>query len=79
MCLTPQTTIHGNNHKNFDFTRHNVKNHLHDLELTTLDSCTYIDYQEFEALEYTPSSLSVLQLNIRRLINKQSELNKILT
>ena len=43
-----------------------------------IDNCTYLDRTEYESLPIHDTNLTVLQPNIRGLINKQSEFSKIL-
>ena len=43
-----------------------------------VDNCSYISYEKLCSTDHTNDSLSILQLNMRGLINKQSDLNKLL-
>ena len=43
-----------------------------------IDNCDYLDNDELKDIKITKNDLSILQLNIRGLINKQIELSKIL-
>ena len=42
------------------------------------DNCAYIKYEDYLSTHTRPQDLNLLQLNIRGLINKQSELNTLL-
>ena len=79
MCITLKVTTHGNGITWFDYSRENVKNlPLSDLNLHHLNDCVYLDPTELDDIEASPSDLTVLQLNVRGLINKQSDLTKIM-
>ena len=79
MCITLKATTHGNEITWFDYSRKNVKNlPLSDLNLDHLDDCVYLDPTELNDIQASPSDLTVLQLNVRGLINKQSDLTKIM-
>ena len=72
MCITPKATTRGNGITWFDYSRENVKNlPLSDLNLDNLDDCVYLDPTELNDIEASPGDLTVLQLNVRGLINKQ--------
>ena len=43
-----------------------------------VDNCSYISCEELHNVDITNDTLSILQLNMRGLINKQSDLNKLL-
>ena len=47
-------------------------------DLSTIDNCICVDCSEYDAIPIHPSKLTVMQLNIRGLINKQSELIKLM-
>ena len=79
MCITPKATTHGNGITWFDYSRENIKNlPVSDLNLDHLDDCVYLDPTKLNDIEASPGDLTVLQLNVRGLINKQSDLTKIL-
>ena len=78
MCLTPKITTHGNGIPNIDDHYIMSKNALTDFDLSSLDNCSYLDMEEYASLPIKANDLTVLQLNICGLINKQAELNKIL-
>ena len=79
MCITPKATTRGNGITRFDYSRENVKYlPLSDLNLDNPDDCIYLDLTELDDLHTSLSNLSVLQLNVRGLINKQSDLTNIL-
>ena len=79
MCITPQITTSGNAMTRFDFKGQAVSNSLTDLDLSAVNSCTYLTNKEYLNFKNDKSCLITLHLNVRGLINKQSELNKILT
>ena len=79
MCITPKATTCGNGITQFDYSRENVKYlPVNDLNLDNPDDCVYLDSTELDAMQTSLSDLSVLQLNVRGLINKQSDLTNIL-
>ena len=78
MCLTPKITTRGNGIPNIDNHYIMFKNVLTDFGLSSLDNCSYLDMEEYTSLPIKANDLTVLQLNISGLINKQAELNKIL-
>ena len=79
MCLTLKITTHGNGIPNIDSNDIFFKNSLTDLDLSSLDNCVYLDMEEYDKTTLKTDDLNVLQLNVCGLINKQAELNKILT
>ena len=79
MCLTPKITTHGNGIPNIDSNNVFFKNLLTDLDLSLLDNCVYLDMEEYDKTTLKTDDLNILQLNVCGLINKQAELNKILT
>ena len=79
MCITPKSTTCGNSITRFHYSRENMKTlPLSDLNLDTLDDCVYLEPTELDEIQMIPSDLTVLQLNVRGLINKQSDLTKIM-
>ena len=79
MCLTLKITTHGNRIPNIDSNDIFFKHLLTDLDLLSLDNCVYLDMEEYDKTTLKTDDLNVLQLNVCGLINKQAELNKILT
>ena len=79
MCLTPRITTRGNEITRFDFDITATSSSISELDLDMMKDCVYIDHIEYSELEKNEGCLSILQLNVRGLINKQSELNKTLT
>ena len=82
VCLTPKITTSGNRILNIDnqyvMPKYRLKNPLTNFDLSSLDNCSYLDMEEYNNTTFKSNDLNVLQLNIRSLINKQAELNKIL-
>ena len=58
-------------------TEYSMSNHI-DLDLAWNDNCTYTDYDDFISHDKQDTDLTVLQLNVRGLINKQTELKNLL-
>ena len=80
MCLTPKITTHGNGITRSPFDpriENNLTNSLID-DLDIVDNCSYISHEELHDVDPTSDTLSILQLNMQGLINKQSDLNKLL-
>ena len=78
MCLTPKIISRGNGIAKLDIDYTTSKNSLMDFDLSSLDNCSYLDMEEYSSLHIKASDLTVLQINIHGLINKQAELNTIL-
>ena len=78
MCLTPKITTRGNRIARLDTDCMTKTDPLLDYDLTSLDNCSYLTMEEYKSLEVNANDLSILQLSIRGLINKQAELSKIL-
>ena len=49
-----------------------------DTDIAWNDNCSYTDYDDYITLDKQNTDLTVLQLNIRGLINKQTELRSLL-
>ena len=49
-----------------------------DIDIAWNDNYSYVDYDDFLSMYRPDSDLTILQLNIRGLINKQSDLSKLL-
>ena len=43
-----------------------------------IDNCDYLDHDEFKEVTINRNDLSIIQINIRGIINKQAELSKVL-
>ena len=80
MCLTSKITTRGNSItiSKFDpcIDLKPVNLPLDDPDF--VDNCSYISYDDLCSMDCTNDSLSILQLNMQGLINKQSDLNKLL-
>ena len=79
MCITPRITTRSNKITQVDFDINASSSIVTELDLDAMKDCIYIDHDDYTVLEKKESCLSILHLNMRELINKQSELNKILT
>ena len=79
MCLTSKIITRGKEITKFDFDITTTSSSISELDLNVMKDCAYIDHIEYSELEKKEGCLSILHLNVRGLINKQSELNKILT
>ena len=80
MCLMPKITTHGHGITKSMFVPDIVlkgKNLPVD-DLDFVDNCSYICYDELSSIDPNNDSLCILQLNTQGLINKQSDLNKLL-
>ena len=80
MCLMPKITTCGNGITQSTFDPRTEINLIDSLkgDLDIVDSCSYISHDELHEIDLASDSLSILQLNMRGLINKQSDLNKLL-
>ena len=81
MCLSPKITTCGSGILKFDYTRENVKNltnPMTDNDFSGNDNCIYVDQSEYDTIPFHPTTFTVMQLNIRGLINKQSELIELM-
>ena len=78
MCLTPRLIPSGNklNLPNYEFKRNETKKLEIDEALN--DVCDYISPEQVKDLISKPENLSVLQLNVRGLINKQEDLIRLI-
>ena len=82
MCLTPKIVFRGKGITSFNAEPlSHVYNPLNDLSTdnaSSTDNCTYADLSSLDSVKSDDSSLLILQLNIRGLLNKQSEIAKLL-
>ena len=79
MCLTPRLILSGNklDLPNYEFKRNESKQLEVDEVLN--DVCDYISPEQVKDLTCTPNDLSILQLNVRGLINKQEGLARLIS
>ena len=80
MCLTPKITTRGNSITQSLFDPR-IDNNLINSPIDdpdVVDNCSYISLEELHNVDPTNGTLSILQLNMQGLINKQSNLNKLL-
>ena len=79
MCLTPRLIPSGNklDLPNYEFKRNESKQLEVDEVLN--DVCDYISPEQVKDLTCTPNDLSILQLNVRGLINKQEGLARLIS
>ena len=82
MCLSPKITTHGNSIPKFIYRQlrseqKSIPTTINE-DLSPIDNCIYVDHEEYDSIPIHPLKLSVMQLNIRGLINKQSDLIKLM-
>ena len=82
MCLSLKITTRGNGipkfvHRQIPSDVKTIPGTMNE-DLSTIDNCIYVDRSEYDTIPIHPSKLTVMQLNIRGLINKQSELIKLM-
>ena len=82
MCLSPKITTHGNGIPKFVYRQlrseqKSIPTTINE-DLSAIDNCIYVDCEEYDTIPIHLSKLSVMQLNIRGLINKQSDLIKLM-